>query len=54
MAIVFSSCRAYEVSKLNSDYLLVSIYTTSKILFFTIQTIFFLVLHRVSSLVIRI
>ncbi|TPP43958.1 hypothetical protein FGIG_04231 [Fasciola gigantica] len=46
MAIAFASCRAYEVSMRKSNYLLVSIYTASKISFFIVQTVFFLVLHR--------
>ncbi|KAF6775364.1 hypothetical protein AHF37_04776 [Paragonimus kellicotti] len=46
MAIVFSVCRAYEVTRVYKEFDGVITYTASKILFVIVQTIFLLSLHR--------
>ncbi|KAF5403295.1 hypothetical protein PHET_03303 [Paragonimus heterotremus] len=46
MAIVFSVCRAYEVTRVYKEFDGVITYTASKILFVIVQTIFLLLLHR--------
>ncbi|KAF8569261.1 hypothetical protein P879_00980 [Paragonimus westermani] len=46
MAIVFSVCRAYEVTSVYKEFDGIITYTASKILFVIVQTIFLLLLHR--------
>lgn len=46
LAIAFATCRAKEISVYHDEYEKIIPYTTCKVLFFIVQPIFLLVLHR--------
>ncbi|KAF8569262.1 hypothetical protein P879_00981 [Paragonimus westermani] len=50
MAIVFAACRAHELLLANGQLEYIIPYTVSRILFFIVQTVFLLLLHRLVML----